>query len=124
MTSLFLALALLTSAVAFSVHFFVGGRVVAAPLLANASLPRPSKWLNYMTWHIASIYLAMLPFAYGWHLWQGTGREMILFITILNAGAGAMSVTAARIGGIAPWRFPSTNLFILMTLFGTLALLG
>jgi hypothetical protein len=66
-----LAFAALTSAAAFCVHFFVGGRFVAAPLLADRSLPPASKWLNYMTWHICSLYLLLVPFAYAWAAWQG-----------------------------------------------------
>lgn len=124
MATQFLILAAIVAVATFCVHFFVGGRFVAAPLLADHSLPRASKWLNYMTWHIASLYLAVLPFGYAWAAWAGGEEMFIVFVTILNAASALMSVTAARMGRIPPWRFPSTSFLSVLALLGLLALIS
>jgi hypothetical protein len=123
MNTLFLLAASLTAMATFSVHVFIGGRFVAAPLLADTALPKAAKWLAFMCWHFTSIYLFGLIGAYAWAGVTGTGRPMITLLTLLNAGFCAMSMTAARMGGIAPWRFPSTTLFALLAGLGALALI-
>lgn len=102
------------AALTFLVHTFVGGRVVARPLLADGHLPRASKWLSYYCWHIATVLLAAMaatlallasgafPFARG---------PALLFFGALSALLSVLSVGVAVRGGINPLRFPSTTLF-------------
>ncbi len=111
------------SLLTFSVHFFVGGRFVAAPLLADTNLPRGSKWLNYYTWHTASIYLFVLIGVFVWAGWNQKGMEMIVLVTLLNSLFGVLSAVVALRGNIAPWRFPSTTLFGALSILGLLALM-
>ena len=100
-------LALLT----FGVHTFVGGKVVARPLLADRSLPRASKWLNYFCWHVVTLLLAAMTVALGYSAATGQGTELAAFLGLLSIGCSALSAGVALRAGINPLRFPSTSLF-------------
>lgn len=120
--SLFWAAALM-SIVTFTVHSFVGGPRVAAPLLANSSLPKASKWLNYYCWHITTIYTLFMGAAYAYVALHPDRPELVVFLTILNTALSLLSVAVARKGGINPFRFPSTSLFAVVAIFGFWGLL-
>lgn len=118
-----LALAALVAAVTFYVHTFVGGPVVAGPLLASDALPRPSKWLNYYTWHMATLLLAAMTIGFGWAALRPDAHDLALFLTVLAAANALLSAWVARQGGINPLRFPSTSLFAGIAVLGGLSLL-
>lgn len=111
------------AALTFIVHFFIGGKYVATPLLASSCLPPASKWLNYMCWHIVSALLILEIAAFAWIAHNPSGIELIIFITALNICAAILSITAALLGKIAPWKFPSTTLFTLLSLIGAIAVM-
>jgi hypothetical protein len=119
--SLFWAAAIM-SVVAFSVHTFIGGPRVAAPLLANSSLPKASKWLNYYCWHITTIYTLFMGAAYAYVELHPDRTELVVFLTFLNVALSLLSAAVARKGGINPFRFPSTSLFASVALLGLLGL--
>ncbi len=110
------------SVVTFSVHTFIGGPRVAAPLLANSSLPKASKWLNYYCWHITTIYTLFMGGAYAYVALHPDRPELVVFLTILNAALSLLSAAVARKGGINPFRFPSTSLFASVALLGLFGL--
>ena len=120
--ALFWAAAIM-SVVTFSVHTFVGGPRVAAPLLANTSLPKASKWLNYYCWHITTIYTLFMGPAYAFVALNPDRPELVVFLTFLNAALSLLSVVVAFKGGISPFRFPSTSLFASVAILGLLGLL-
>jgi hypothetical protein len=102
--------AAVTSAATFYVHSFVGGPLVAGPLLATNALPPASKWLNYYCWHVTTVLLAFLTGAFVW-LAMHPDIPSLVFLLLLCAALSALSALVARKAGIAPWRFPSTTLF-------------
>jgi hypothetical protein len=124
MSAAFLWAASAAAAVTFCVHVFVGGVYVARPLLADASLPRPSKWLNYYCWHITSVLIAALAAAFAWSALGAAHSELVVFSTLLCAALSPLSAAVALKGGIAPWRFPSTTLFAVTAILGAGALLA
>lgn len=101
------ALALVT----FAVHTFVGGVFVARPLLADTSLPKASKWLNYYCWHITTVTILAIAGAFAYSASRPDRPELAMFATLLTASVAGLSVTVAFKGGINPIRFPSTSLF-------------
>jgi hypothetical protein len=119
--SLFWAAAFM-SVVTFTVHTFIGGPRVAAPLLANSSLPKASKWLNYYCWHITTIYTLLMGAAYSYVALHPDRPELVVFLTILNTALSLLSAVVARMGGINPFRFPSTSLFASVALLGLFGL--
>lgn len=124
MQQAFLWSAAIALVITFVVHTFVGGRVVARPLLADRSLPKAAKWLAYYCWHITTVLLAALAAAYGWAAWSGEARDLAIAITALSALLGALSAGVAVKGGINPLRFPSTSLFAVTACLGAAGLLS
>lgn len=110
------------SVVTFAVHTFIGGPRVAAPLLADESLPKASKWLNYYCWHIATIYTFVMGGAYAYAALNPEKIELVVLVSILNVSFSILSAVVAMKGNIHPLRFPSTSLFATVSILGILSL--
>lgn len=115
--------AVLASGVTFIVHTFVGGPRVAAPLLANTTLPIASKWLNYYCWHIVTLYTFFMTWGYGFVAINSDKPELVVFLSILNVSFSILSALVAVKGNIHPLRFPSTTLFALVSVLGISSLM-
>jgi hypothetical protein len=109
-----------TSAATFLVHVFAGGAHVARPLLADRTLPRASKWLNYYCWHIVSVLIAAMAAAFAAAASGALDRAVAAFghvsvlagaFAVLASALSLLSAFVARKGGVNPLRFPSTSLF-------------
>jgi hypothetical protein len=111
------------SVVTFAVHTFIGGPRVAAPLLADKSLPKASKWLNYYCWHITTIYTLMMGGGYAYVAMRPDKPELVVFLSILNLSLAILSALVAIKGKINPFRFPSTSLFSIVAILGVLSIL-
>ena len=116
----FLWAAVVMSVITFVVHTFIGGPIVARPLLANTDLTKASKWLNYYCWHIVTIYTLSMGIAYLYVAFNPGRPELAVFLSTLNAALSILSAAVAIKGGINPFRFPSTSLFAATALFGFL----
>jgi hypothetical protein len=99
------------AAVTFYVHTFIGGRVVAAPLLADTNLPKASKWLTYYCWHITSIYIFISVGCLVWIALNPAETFALAVISLQTCCFAILSIAVAIKGGIPPWKFPSTSLF-------------
>jgi hypothetical protein len=110
------------SVVTFAIHTFIGGPRVAAPLLADKSLPKASKWLNYYCWHITTIYTFVMGGAYAYVALNSDKIELVVLLSILNASFSILSAVVAMKGNINPFRFPSTTLFAAVSILGILSL--
>lgn len=115
--------AVLMSVVTFIVHTFVGEQRVAKPLLADNNLPKASKWLNYYTWHITTIFTLFMGGAYGYVALHPDKPELVVFLTLLTGAFSVLSAWVAIKGRINPFRFPSTSLFAIVCLLGLASLL-
>jgi hypothetical protein len=69
------------SFVTFIIHTFIGGPRVAKPLLENNNLPKASKWLNYYTWHITTIFTFLMGGGYGYVALHPNRPELVVFLT-------------------------------------------
>jgi len=118
----FLWSAVVMSIVTFIVHTFIGGPRVAKPLLENKDLPKASKWLNYYTWHITTIFTFLMGGAYAYVALHPKHPELIIFLTILTGSFSLLSIAVALKGKINPFRFPSTSLFAIVCLLGLASL--
>ena len=115
--------AAMMSMVTFTVHTFIGGPVVAQPLLADNSLPKASKWLNYYTWHVTTLFTFFMGGAYAYVALYPDRPELVVFLTIVTAALSVLSAVVALKGKINPFRFPSTYLFAIVSLLGLIGLL-
>ena len=119
----FLYGAVVMSVVTFIVHTFIGGPRVAKPLLENEDLPKASKWLNYYTWHITTIFTFLMGGAYAYVALHPDRPELVVFLTILTGSFSLLSIAVALKGNINPFRVPSTSLFAIVCLLGLASLL-
>lgn len=119
----FLWAAVVFSIITFTVHTFIGGPRVADPLLENTDLPIASKWLNYYTWHITTIFTLLMGAGYAYVALNPERPELAVFLTIVTASFSLLSAAVALKGSINPFRFPSTSLFAVVSLSGLISLL-
>jgi hypothetical protein len=110
--------------VTFAVHTFVGGAFVARPLLADRSLPKAAKWLAYYCWHIVTMLLVAMAFAFGAAAAGFSTRSAVFSLSVFCAACSVLSIAIALYAGIAPWRFPSTTLFAVAAGLGLAATMG
>lgn len=110
------------SFVTFLVHTFIGGPVVAGPLLKDTNLPIASKWLNYYCWHVTTVYTLFMGGAYAYVALNPEKSELVVFLSILNTALALLSAVVALKGNINPFRFPSTSLFSSVAILGLLSL--
>lgn len=124
MQNYFFWTAAIMSIITFAVHTFIGGPVVAKPLLANTDLPKASKWLNYYCWHVTTIFNFSMGGAYAYVALNPERLELVVFLTIVTAALSLLSTVVALQGKINPLRFPSTSLFAAVSLLGLAGLLS
>ena len=106
-------LAVAAAGATFAVHAFVGGPVVARPLLADRGLPPASKWLNYYCWHVTTVTLLFLTGALAGAALDARFEPLAVFAMALTLALAVLSAAVALKAGIHPLRFPSTSLFAL-----------
>ena len=99
------------AALTFYVHTFIGGRIVAAPLLEDTYLPKASKWLNYYCWHITTLYILISIGCLAWIAFHPNEIFALVVIAIQTTAFALLSALVAIKGGIPPLKFPSTSLF-------------
>ena len=121
-TNLYLDLAAFVCLIAFFVHTFVGERFAARPLLACEELPRPSKWLNFLCWHIVTVHLLILACWLGAAAFGWVGREAVLLIAMLTGTISLVSIAVTLKAGIAPYRFPASYMLGLVAALSFAAL--
>lgn len=108
------AVAALLCLITFGVHTFVGGRYAARPLLAAPDLDKASRWLNYFTWHMATAALLVMAVGFAWAAFVPKAVEAALLCMVLAAVFSPLCVWVTLKGGIKPWRFPASWLFLLI----------
>jgi hypothetical protein len=106
------------SLVTLAVHTFVGGAFVARPLLSDQSLPKAAKWLAYYCWHIVTLLLLAMAAAFGAAATESLAGQAAFGLAAFCAACSFLCVAVALKAGIAPWRFPATTLFAVVSAFG------
>lgn len=105
-----LVLASAAGFISFFVHTFVGGRYAARPLLRSTELPKATIWLNYFTWHIVTVHLAVFSVVLACGAFGSIHRDALLLVSVLAACVAATSVAVTLKAGIHPLRFPASYL--------------
>ena len=116
--NIWFAAAVLTSAATFLIHTFVGGRMVARPLLAAEGLGKVSKYTNYYCWHMVTIVLAAQTLAFAITAQNPSERILAMF-----ASGGALAFMVWGLAMIAIFKLRMTN-YPQWLLFLPTALLG
>lgn len=110
------AMASVLSLITFGVHTFVGGRFAARPLLAAKDFHKASRWLNYFTWHMATLMLLFMAGGFGVAALYPDALPAAVLLLLMAAAFSPLCVWVALKGGIAPWRFPASWLFALIVI--------
>jgi hypothetical protein len=110
--------ATVTSGIAFLTHTFVGGKFVAAPLLAVENMGKVSKYTNYYCWHIVTIVLAAQTLAF-WLVAQSPNENLLAMF----ATGGAIAFLVWNLVMIFQFKlrlmkFPQWFLFLPTSLLG------
>lgn len=110
------------SLVCWSVHTFVGGRLIARPLVRSdlAAVPRLT---SYYCWHIVTIVLAALPAAYAYAALVPSGRDVAVLATALAGSFLVWSLTLVVWKRRRPFELPQWALFLPVTAAGVLGVL-
>ena len=112
------AVAARASLATFVVHTFIGGVYAARPLLADATLPRAARWLNYYTWHMATAMLLIMTGGFAWAAVRPDAADVAGLLMVLAAVFSPLCVWVAMRGTVAPWRFPASWLFLIILAAG------
>ena len=112
------ATAAVLSLITFGVHTFIGGKYVARPLLVSSELPKASLWLNYFTWHMATVMLLFMAAGFGWAAVHRDAFDVAVLLMLMAAVFSPLCIWVALKGDIAPWRFPASWLFLLILAAG------
>lgn len=121
---LWFAIAAAASLTTFVVHTFVGGPRVTPPLLENDTLPRAAKWLAYYCWHVVTLLLLSMAVAFGLVAAGLAPKALALFLGLNAVSFSVLSVIVTLKGGIAPYRFPSTTLFLVIAVAAAAGMLA
>lgn len=117
-----LALAAVLAAATTLIHFVLGGREVAAPLLATERLHSVPKFTMYYCWHLVTIVLAALALAFGLVATGRGSRDLALFAT---GGAALFCLWSLGMIGLFRLRiayFPQWALFAAISVSGMIGL--
>lgn len=112
------ATAALLSLITFGVHTFIGGRFAARPLLEAHDFNKASRWLNYFTWHMVTVMLLIMAAGFGWAATSPDHFDVAVLLMLMAATFSPLCIWVALKGGIAPWRFPASWLFLLILAAG------
>ena len=112
------ATASVLSLITFGVHTFIGGRFAARPLLEAHDFHKASRWLNYFTWHMVTALLLFMAGGFGWAATSPDHFDVAVLLMLMAAAFSPLCVWVALKGGIAPWRFPASWLFLLILAAG------
>lgn len=74
------------SAATLTIHVFLGGPSVAAPLLAAKDLEPVAKYVNYYCWHLVTICLGVMAIAFFWAGAAANAWEVGVIATVMAGG--------------------------------------
>lgn len=101
----------------FQVHLFIGGKEIAAPLLAARDLDPLARNVQYICWHFTSVTIALmtvffvLAYATGAHAYAICG-------VLLAAGFALIGIGLVIKLGISHTKHPQGWLFVPVALLG------
>ena len=112
------ALAAILAAAGFAVHCIIGSRAVVRPLLAARDLTPVSRWINFFTFHIATILLAFMAAGFAWAAIRADAADIAIGLTALAVSLAVLCLGVCLRARFRPWRVPPFDLFVLVSLAG------
>jgi hypothetical protein len=107
------------SAATCAVHTFVGGRVIAGPLLAAGDLRTVPKVTAYFCWHMVTIVLAAMTVGFGWAAANPRGAVLAWFLVGLAMAFALLNLGLGYLWRLHPLRrLPQWMFFVLIAGLG------
>jgi hypothetical protein len=100
------------------VHSFVGSRVVVRPLLAAHDITAPSRWINFLTWHMVTVGLAFMAAGYAWAAIRPGAADIAAGLTVLAIVFALLCLGVCLRAKFKPWRIPPFDLFVIVSIVG------
>ena len=121
--NLYFVVAGVIAAVWFLVHFFMGGREVAKPLLDSETMEPVPKFVLYYCWHLVSLAILQLSgvFLYA-GLVAGPG-ELAILGTVIAAGFSLLGIAIPPVAKVSYLQMPQGWLFVPIVLLGVMGLI-
>lgn len=105
----------------FLVHTFVGGRLIAAPLLQARALARIPRFTVYYCWHMVTVLLLAMAAALGWAAYNANAALVVL-VTALSVGFAVLSLALVVQFRVSPWLMPQWSFFVAIALLSAAGL--
>lgn len=105
------------------IHTTLGGRETAVPLLAAPDLKKIPKYTAYYCWHLVTITLAGIAFAFWLAAGDPNAHALGVFATFGSGAFALWSVVMIAIFKLRPFHFPQWALFIPAAILGVIGLM-
>ncbi|MEM6694297.1 MAG: hypothetical protein AAF626_06505 [Pseudomonadota bacterium] len=110
------------AAIWLAVHFFIGGRQIARPLIEAGALPSVVRHTQYLCWHFTTVAIACMAILFCAAIITGVAAYA-MSATLLALGFFAVGVGLVIILGEAHTRLPQGWLFLPVAALGLAGLL-
>ena len=118
-----LLVAAVLALVTASIHFFVGGPLIARPLL-RSTLPPVPQWTHYYCWHLVSIALVAMAGGFAYAAVVPSGRDVAVLTTGLAVAFMVWSLVLIAWRYRHPWRLPQWSMFAAVSAAALIGLAG
>lgn len=115
--SWFLAAAL-ASAATLLIHFFLGGREIARPLLDASDIDPIAKPTNYYCWHLVTLTLAVMAAGFIWGGFDAGAKDVPAIMLALAITFAVWNVALIVWHGRSPLLMPQWVMFATISALG------
>ena len=119
----YFAIAAMFSAFNAGLHFFLGGKKIARPLLAATDLPDDVRCVQYFCWHIATLALILQAVLFGVAAFAPGETSLAIVSTAVAAAVGMLGIGMPPFLRIGYRTMPQGWLFAPVTGLGLAGLL-
>lgn len=120
---LWLTVAGAAAAGVWALHTFVGGPVIAGPLLKSRDMDSVARYTNYYCWHIVTIVLAGMAVGYFVAAYSAEAVELAWAATLLAAAFAIWSLVLVIWKRQKLFHLPQWLLFVGVTALGAIGLM-
>jgi len=114
----YFAIAAVLSVFNSGLHFFLGGRQIATPLLDAKTLPDEVRCVQYFCWHIATLSLVLQAVVFGVAAFVPSETNLAVVGTAFAAAIGVLGILMPPVLKISYKTMPQGWLFVPVTAFG------
>ena len=100
-------------------HLVLGSARVVRPLLTVEGLPRVSRWINYYTYHMATVTLLVMAAGFAWAAARPDAADAAVLLMTMAAIFAPLCAWVALRAGLPAWRLPPFWLFLIILAAGT-----